>query len=84
MVWRLCGGAGSSLGMTDVASNMEFTEYNADDLNRPGVFGGGVRATANGISRSCERGRQEARLGKGQHRGIFCVSCLNGRLMLRG
>jgi hypothetical protein len=23
-------------------------------------------------------------LGRGQHRGIFCVSCLTGRLMLRG
>jgi hypothetical protein len=23
-------------------------------------------------------------LGRGQHRGIFCFSCLNGRLMLRG
>jgi len=53
-------------------------------LNRPGVLGGGERATATGAGRSCERGRQEARLGRGQHRGIFCVSCLNGRLMLRG
>src|ERR1039457_1625720 len=31
----------------------------------PGVFGGGVRATATGVGRSCERGRPEARLGQG-------------------
>ena len=34
-------------------------------LNRPGVFGGGVRATATGAGRSRERGLQEARLGRG-------------------
>ena len=32
-------------------------------LNRPGVSGGGVRATATGAGRSCDSGRQEARLG---------------------
>ena len=34
-------------------------------LNRPGVFGGGgvPGAAATGVGRSCERGRQEARLG---------------------
>ena len=32
-------------------------------LNRPGGFGGGVRATATGAGRSCDRGRQETRLG---------------------
>ena len=32
-------------------------------LNRPGGFGDGVRATATGAGRSCDRGRQETRLG---------------------
>jgi hypothetical protein len=53
-------------------------------LNRLGVFGGGVRAAATGAGRSRERGLQEARLGRDQHRGIVCVSCLNGSQMLRG
>ena len=53
-------------------------------LNRPGVFGSGVRATATGAGRSCDRGGNRPGWGRGQHRGIFCVSCLNGRLMLRG
>jgi hypothetical protein len=43
-----------------------------------------VRATATGMGRSCERAAQGPGWAKAQHRGIFCVSCLTGRLMLRG
>jgi hypothetical protein len=64
------------------------TRPNREQANRvsepPRSFGGGVRAAATGAGRSRERGLQEARLGRGQHRGIFCVSCLNGSQMLRG
>jgi hypothetical protein len=53
-------------------------------LNRPGVFGGGVRATATGAGRSRERACKRPDWAEAQHRGIFCVSCLNGSQMLRG